>query len=245
MLYVYFGIAGVLFAFVTFLQTPTGKGIVGEVVVKIMLGKPKKNFRPIHNLMFVDGNKSVQIDHLVVTDKAIFVIETKNYAGRIYGSENQDFWTQVLAYGKVKNQLYNPISQNKGHIYALNQVIKDVTPIHFESIIVFTGRADLRVETTTPVVYPTRIRKIILNKTKTLAANPIDTESVFQALNVIKSSNTVTYREHVESIHQRQKGIEDGICPVCGGKLSTRQGKSGPFTGCSNYPKCKFTKRIS
>lgn len=31
-------------------------------------------------------------------------------------------------------------------------------------------------------------------------------------------------------------------CPQCGGNLLERSGKYGPFFGCTNYPKCKFTK---
>lgn len=32
-------------------------------------------------------------------------------------------------------------------------------------------------------------------------------------------------------------------CPLCDGKLTLREGKFGKFYGCSNYPKCKFTKK--
>lgn len=33
-------------------------------------------------------------------------------------------------------------------------------------------------------------------------------------------------------------------CPKCGSKLILRHGKNGDFYGCSNFPKCKFTKNI-
>lgn len=33
-------------------------------------------------------------------------------------------------------------------------------------------------------------------------------------------------------------------CPQCGGNLVQREGKFGKFFGCSNYPKCKFTKKL-
>ncbi len=42
-----------------------------------------------------DG-KTSQIDHLVISKKVIFVIETKNYTGWILGNENNQFWTQVI-----------------------------------------------------------------------------------------------------------------------------------------------------
>ena len=33
-------------------------------------------------------------------------------------------------------------------------------------------------------------------------------------------------------------------CPICGAKLVKRNGKFGPFMGCPNFPKCRFTKDI-
>ena len=29
------------------------------------------------------------------------------------------------------------------------------------------------------------------------------------------------------------------ICPKCGAEMKQRNGKNGPFWGCSNYPDCK------
>lgn len=34
------------------------------------------------------------------------------------------------------------------------------------------------------------------------------------------------------------------ICPDCGGILTPRNGKRGKFFGCSNFPKCRFTKDL-
>jgi len=39
------------------------------------------------------------------------------------------------------------------------------------------------------------------------------------------------------------KNKEDKKCPQCGGNLIERSGKYGKFYGCSNFPKCKFTKK--
>jgi restriction system protein len=47
---------------------------------------------------------------------------------------------------------------------------------------------------------------------------------------------------HLTKIENNQ---EQKRCPKCGGKLIKREGKYGKFWGCSNYPKCKYTKNIS
>ena len=34
------------------------------------------------------------------------------------------------------------------------------------------------------------------------------------------------------------------ICPRCSGKLIIKNGRYGKFIGCSNYPRCKYTKSL-
>jgi len=36
----------------------------------------------------------------------------------------------------------------------------------------------------------------------------------------------------------------EGNCPKCGGQLVLREGKRGPFRGCSRYPACRYTEQI-
>ena len=33
------------------------------------------------------------------------------------------------------------------------------------------------------------------------------------------------------------------VCPKCGKQMVLKQGRYGPFTACSNYPKCKYIKQ--
>ena len=44
-------------------------------------------------------------------------------------------------------------------------------------------------------------------------------------------------------ISEDNSKVDNMICPKCGGNLVVRNGKYGSFIGCSNYPKCKFTKK--
>ena len=34
------------------------------------------------------------------------------------------------------------------------------------------------------------------------------------------------------------------VCPDCGGKLEKREGKYGAFLGCTNFPKCRYTRDV-
>jgi DNA topoisomerase-1 len=44
----------------------------------------------------------------------------------------------------------------------------------------------------------------------------------------------------------REDGSDSRLCPACSeGRLGLRIGRHGPFVGCSNYPECKFTRRLA
>ncbi|HSA82942.1 MAG TPA: topoisomerase C-terminal repeat-containing protein, partial [Geminicoccaceae bacterium] len=43
----------------------------------------------------------------------------------------------------------------------------------------------------------------------------------------------------------REDGGDPRQCPLCGkGRLSLKLGRYGAFVGCSNYPECRFTRRL-
>ena len=101
--------------------SPRLKGRKGEIVVARILGKTISGRQyVINDLLFSDQlGHSCQIDHIYINRYGIWIIETKNYSGQIYGTIDQREWTQVLAYGNTKNHFYNPIKQNTTHIYRL------------------------------------------------------------------------------------------------------------------------------
>ena len=120
---------------------PHIKGYVGERRIRQLLEKLGEEYT-IFNDLYVpkkDG-KLTQIDHLVVSPYGIFVIETKNYTGWIFGQEQQRNWTQTIY--QNKSRFYNPIMQNQTHIKALQHYIDVDVPMH--SVIVFSNAATLK-----------------------------------------------------------------------------------------------------
>lgn len=77
----------------------------------------------LNDLILKKNGGSHQIDHVLLTRKGIFVIETKNYSGMVYGHEEENKWCQVLSYGKVKNYFYNQIKQNMTHVSIVKNVL--------------------------------------------------------------------------------------------------------------------------
>ena len=92
-----------------------------------------------------NGNKTTEIDLLLICPKGIFVFESKNYRGWIYGRETQKYWMQILPAGRnrsYRERFYNPIMQNKTHIRLLKNLLGKQIPMH--SIIVFSDRCTFK-----------------------------------------------------------------------------------------------------
>ena len=63
------------------------RGYLGEIKASNVLNKlPKKDYKVLNDLMLFSDNKTHQIDHLVVSPYGIFVIEMKNYQGKVVGN---------------------------------------------------------------------------------------------------------------------------------------------------------------
>jgi predicted RNA-binding Zn-ribbon protein involved in translation (DUF1610 family) len=222
------------------------KGEIGETTISsILIFLNKSNYKVINNIVLKTGDKTSQIDHLVISDFGIFVIETKNYKGWIFGNEHSDYWTQVIY--KRKERLYNPIKQNLGHIKALKNCLIEYPNLKYISIVVFLSKADLKVTTNTPVVYSHQLIKTI-KKYSDINLTETEKETIFQKIKSCNLVDTYDKREHVKSIKQRiqkrENSIRDNKCPQCGNNLVLRSGKFGKFLGCYSYPQCKFTRNI-
>ena len=219
-----------------YLKRPETRGKRGENRVKWVIGETIENEQYVINDLIVSNNgNTTQIDHIVINPRGVFVIETKNYSGEIYGSENQREWTQVLAYGNVKNKLYNPLKQNATHVYNVKKIVGNL-PIH--SLVVFVQKNTYHIEAKN-VIPLSELKRTLCSGVSVLTVKQMET--AYQLL--LASKTEISTKEHVENIRTQQWNVEHGICPRCGGKLVLRNGKYGEFWGCSNYPRCKFVKK--
>lgn len=148
-----------------------------------------------------------QIDVVVVTTEGIIVIEVKDYGGWIFGNGNHSHWTKVLAYGKKKYRFYNPIKQNRRHIVAIRQELRQFTSIPFFSIIVFYGDCELKeinfVPEGTYLVKPHRIFEVLrVIKSNNEAAPYTDKHEVVRVLQqAVQNGENINYQKrHIENI---------------------------------------------
>ena len=117
------------------------KGRIGEKRVSSVLSTLPEGYFPFDNILLREGGRSTQIDHVVVSPYGIFVIETKNYKGWIYGRRRAEYWTQNI-YG-TKFPLRNPVRQNYAHTRALQELL-GIPLNRFVQIVVFLDRAVLK-----------------------------------------------------------------------------------------------------
>lgn len=224
------------------LAKPKLKGASGEAMVSAILScLPREQYTVLHNVMLRTERGTSQVDHIVVSVYGIFVIEVKNYAGWISGSENSNQWTQTLY--KTKKRFMNPIHQNYGHVKAIKALLQDnVIPIY--PIVAFAGDVTLKVSVQNAVV----VKFGALNDTiRRLSTERVMDESrVQEIVTVLREGNIDSVKNrsvHVAEIKQKKNAVQAGSCPRCGGQLIERNGKYGRFIGCSNYPKCRYTQK--
>ncbi|WP_411502963.1 nuclease-related domain-containing protein [Brevibacillus centrosporus] len=119
------------------------KGELGEYKINIQLDQMSKEYKHLHDLLIHNARGKSgysQIDHVLLTPYAIFVIETKNYAGEIKGGRDDKQWSV-----NNKFQMLNPFHQNYGHIESLHNVI-GTNKDDIVSLISFTRRCTFSVD---------------------------------------------------------------------------------------------------
>ena len=120
------------------------KGYVGELksifTKKMFLNS--EGYHDFNNIIIQKGNASTQIDHIVVYKYGVFVVETKDMSGWIYGSEKDAYWTQSFPNQK-KYPFQNPLRQNYGHIMSLSEYL-GISPDKMISIVIFWGDCVLK-----------------------------------------------------------------------------------------------------
>lgn len=234
----------VILAFSAMLYLRFNKGKIAEKMVHHKLMQLPEEYHVIDDVLFMSNGRSTQIDHIVVSPYAVFVIETKGYKGWILGGDNSEYWTQIIY--KRKSTFYNPIHQNDGHIRFLKFLLKDLGNIPFVPIVVFNNEANLKVNVNNHIVVNRYyLKDAFLQYKETVISQELKTKIISRIEASCRTQEKGAMREHKyyakSKRYDTRNKIQHGVCPRCGGMLVERRGKYGRFYGCSNYPKCIFT----
>lgn len=125
------------------LKSARFKGWFGEFLVNTANSfcLNKKIYHTLKNITLSTHDGTTQIDHIIVSQYGIFVVETKNIKGWIFGKENEDRWTLQLFRNKYPMQ--NPLRQNYKHIKTLSELL-GLPDSKFHSLIAFTGESTFK-----------------------------------------------------------------------------------------------------
>ena len=218
------------------------KGWIGEkkASLNIWVSLNANVYHRVHDLIIPSRNGTTQIDHLLVSKYGLFIVETKNRSGWIFGAEDQVKWTQSV-FGK-KYTFQNPLRQTFRQKKVLSEFL-DLGEALIHTVVYFVG--DCKFKTPMPPIVLRSGFGRYIKRFKTESLSSDEVRRVLKKLNNHVSENKLTKRDHVKSLRERHNS--DTTCPKCGSRLVKRTAKRGKmagsmFLGCENYPKCRFTK---
>ena|ERR1700722_1165880 len=106
-----------------------GEGSEGEALVAKVLDGMEMDARVLHSVQFESGEKTRELDHLLITHNTMFVIETKYLRGRIAGDVMDREWTLHKRARKTRSRykrgFYNPLKQVATQIYHLRSHLEN------------------------------------------------------------------------------------------------------------------------
>ena len=201
------------------------KGVLGETVINVAmwLKFEKDLYHRLNNITLpLNNGGSTQIDHVIVSKYSIFVIETKNYKGWIFGNEKQRQWTQAFPNGS-KYKFQNPLHQNYLHIKTLADLLA-LDMSYFHSMIAFIGECELKTREELPE--------------QVLTSGMVS--YIKRKQDEILSEDTVIKQNH-DTLVQVPPCPN---CPICNSEMVQRIAKKGArqgqvFYGCLQFPKCR------
>ena len=126
-----------------FLEVIIDKGKYGEYLSFNKLEKIKGNHKILTNVYLPKGNEeTIEIDLVYIHETGIYILESKNYSGWIFGDEKNEYWMHTLK-NRQKEKFYNPLWQNNTHIEYLKKLLK-IDENYIKSIIVFSERCNIK-----------------------------------------------------------------------------------------------------
>ncbi|WP_144511438.1 nuclease-related domain-containing protein [Bacillus sp. FJAT-22090] len=187
-------------------STMFNKGHYGEFSSYGKLAKLPGYHKALFNIYIPNGKEqTTEIDLVYLHETGIYVIESKNYGGWIFGDMKSQNWMQTFQNGQ-KFSFYNPIKQNLGHIKALKALLPSIETAQFTSVIVFSERCELKKVTCevkdTYVIKRNHLSKLmeqqIQDSPNTLEATYID--KIYDFLSQYQKVDKSVKEQHTEKI---------------------------------------------
>lgn len=255
------------------IKTPWFKGMIGEwfINLSIRLFLDKREYHLLKDVTLPTPQGTTQIDHVIVSRFGVFVIETKNMKGWIFGNPAHKSWTQQIY--RRRHSFQNPLRQNHLHMMTLKSLL-GLADHQLHSVIFFIGDCTFKTPMPDNVMNRGLIRYVKGKTTQVLAQ-----AEVARVVDTIQQGrlapNWQTHRQHVAQLKTRHGAsaqpvpaseptrpapstppttaqanwVEVPICPRCGNTMVLRtanrgENKGNQFWGCSGFPKCRGIRAL-
>ena len=248
----------------TLIKTPWFKGMVGEAFINlgIRLFLDKREYHLLKDV-------TLPTPHEIVSRFGLFVIETKNIKGWIFGNPAHKSWTQQIY--RRRHTFQNPLRQNYLHLMTLKSLL-GLADHQLHSIIYFIGDCTFK----TPMPDHVMNRGLIhyIKGKTTPVLTPAEVTRVIDTIQRGRlAANWQTHKQHVAQLKARHSEVPhpplsvaampvvnqvvnaaptitesltkpNPLCPKCGNLMVLRTAKRGDnrgnqFWGCSRYPTCR------
>lgn len=191
---------------IAFLKSPFMKGVFGELLVNLIAKffLDKHIYKLFKNVTLPTEAGTTQIDHVIVSRYGVFVIETKNMKGWIFGDPQQKTWTQKIYRHTAKFQ--NPLHQNYKHTQTL-QTALGLEPDKVFSVVVFVGESTFKTAMPDNVVYAGGYIRFIKSKMQPLLSDRevLDICTRLQSGRLTPSIRThIDHDKHVKTIIEKK-----------------------------------------
>lgn len=251
----------VAFVFIAFavlkiwIFSPRNVGRRGENRVSRKLSRLSGEYVILNDVLLPTDYGTTQVDHIVVSPYGIFVIETKNYKGWIFGHENSEEWKQSLlgrktffGWSSVQYKFRNPVRQNIAHVLAIKSLLMEIGNFQIIPIVVFSNNAELNVKTPNNIVINWYYLLSVIKSYRAVCITPEDVSKIVSRISSLNITDKGCRKNHISNIQSLQQKknmyVANGRCPKCGGYLVQKKGQYGMFLGCSNYPRCRYTHNL-
>ena len=258
---------------IPYLEMCRDAGRYGEYLTYKRLKKyEEKGAKFLFNCYLPCGDgKTTEVDVIMLYTSGIYVFESKNYSGWIFGDEKVKMWTQTLANGHGKRArkeyFFNPVMQNETHIKWIKSTL-DNDALLCHSIIVFSERCKLKNIKISNENIGLVNRQQIQWLVKQLDDNHKDvfnTEEINYFYDILYPFTQVSEEDkeqHIKNIKKKypqniknagraevEFSAKENVCPRCGKQLVVRTTKKGvnkgeQFLGCSSFPDCRYIEKM-
>ncbi len=164
-------------------------------------------FKVINDIAIPLYDGCTQIDHILIGEFGLLVIETKSHKGDLYAEPRAKEWVHVV--GGKKERIYNPLLQNKTHVDALRHQLQKhkVYKVPIESLVVFSSgrKKNLYIEKGHPILDIHELKKYLANNERYIEDKGVDVAKVYDFLKSITVTDPKILKEHDKFVESKKK----------------------------------------